>query len=163
MPQGKYLAGGLQSGCTANSTGVQYKSSIICANPAFFLSVFLSVRFYHNTKQCDLHYLFIHSGRLTHNIRLFAKIIVQQLSSVDTDIYLCWRKGDLKKDLHFPENHIYYLYTDIFTSSESFYHAWLMAMVLAYRRIIIEECYRKKENCVWQRREELLYMKGFGS
>ena len=24
MPQGKYLAGGLQSGCTANSTGVQY-------------------------------------------------------------------------------------------------------------------------------------------
>ena len=25
MPQGKYLAGGLQSGCTANSTGVQYK------------------------------------------------------------------------------------------------------------------------------------------
>ncbi len=115
-----YLAGGLQSGCTANSTGVQYKSSIICANPAFFLSVFLSVRFYHNTKQCDLHYLFIHSGRLTHNIRLFAKIIVQQLSSVDTDIYLCWRKGDLKKDLHFPENHIYYRYTDIFTSSESF-------------------------------------------
>lgn len=106
--------------CTANSTGVQYKSSIICANPAFFLSVFLSVRFYHNTKQCDLHYLFIHSGRLTHNIRLFAKIIVQQLSSVDTDIYLCWRKGDLKKDLHFPENHIYYQYTDIFTSSESF-------------------------------------------
>ena len=37
-----------------------------------------------------------------------------------------------------------------------------MAMVLAYRRIIIEECYRKKENCVWQRREELLYMKGSG-
>ena len=25
MHQGKYLAGGLQSGCTANSTGVQYK------------------------------------------------------------------------------------------------------------------------------------------
>ena len=25
MLQGKYLAGGLQSGCTANSTGVQYK------------------------------------------------------------------------------------------------------------------------------------------
>ena len=25
MPPGKYLAGGLQSGCTANSTGVQYK------------------------------------------------------------------------------------------------------------------------------------------
>ena len=24
MPQGKYLAGGLQSGCTANSIGVQY-------------------------------------------------------------------------------------------------------------------------------------------
>ncbi len=25
MPPGKYLAGGLQSGCTANSTGAQYK------------------------------------------------------------------------------------------------------------------------------------------
>ena len=25
MPQGKCLAGGLQSGCTANSTGMQYK------------------------------------------------------------------------------------------------------------------------------------------
>ena len=25
MPSGKYLAGGLQSGCTANSTGAQYK------------------------------------------------------------------------------------------------------------------------------------------
>ena len=25
LPQGKYLADGLQSGCTANSTGVQYK------------------------------------------------------------------------------------------------------------------------------------------
>ncbi len=25
MPQGKYLAGGQQSGCTVNSTGVQYK------------------------------------------------------------------------------------------------------------------------------------------
>ena len=24
MPSGKYLAGGLQSGCTANSIGVQY-------------------------------------------------------------------------------------------------------------------------------------------
>ena len=24
MPQGKYLAGGLQSGCTANSIGAQY-------------------------------------------------------------------------------------------------------------------------------------------
>ena len=25
MPPGKYLAGGLQSGCTANVTGAQYK------------------------------------------------------------------------------------------------------------------------------------------
>ena len=27
MPQGKYLAGGLQSGCTANSIGAQYNIS----------------------------------------------------------------------------------------------------------------------------------------
>lgn len=72
------------------------------------------------------------------------------------------RSGALGRGLHFPENHIYYLYTDIFTSSESFYHAWLVAMVLAYRRIIIEECYRRRENCIWQRREELLCMKESG-
>ena len=29
MPQEKYLAGGLQSGCTANSTGVQYNNEIM--------------------------------------------------------------------------------------------------------------------------------------
>ena len=29
MPPGKYLAGGLQSGCTANSTGAQYKFAVI--------------------------------------------------------------------------------------------------------------------------------------
>ncbi len=28
MPPGKYLAGGLQSGCTANSIGAQYKMGI---------------------------------------------------------------------------------------------------------------------------------------
>ena len=28
MPSGKYLAGGLQSGCTANSIGVQYKKHL---------------------------------------------------------------------------------------------------------------------------------------
>ncbi len=29
VPPGKYLAGGLQSGCTANLTGVQYKSDCL--------------------------------------------------------------------------------------------------------------------------------------
>ena len=29
MHQGKYLAGGLQSGCTANSTGMQYNLDIL--------------------------------------------------------------------------------------------------------------------------------------
>ena len=41
MPTGKYLAGGLQSGCTANSTGAQYilTSDEICHNvPGIFRS-----------------------------------------------------------------------------------------------------------------------------
>ena len=35
MPQGKYLAGGLQSGCTANSIGAQYKYLFIGENKSF--------------------------------------------------------------------------------------------------------------------------------
>ena len=35
MPSGKYLAGGLQSGCTANSTGVQYKLNSFNKNSGY--------------------------------------------------------------------------------------------------------------------------------